>query len=87
MTSDQEEKARDEADAVLVLNAAKSLAEHFDAVEIFVSRHDGSGGTRTIAKGSGNWHARLGIVREWLLVTEEQIRQESRVISKKDDVA
>lgn len=68
----------------LVLDAAKALGEHFDAVEILVSRHDADG-TRTVAKGCGNWHARLGVVREWLVNTEEQIREEGRNIARKDD--
>lgn len=74
----------DVEESALVLSTAKSLAEHFDAVEIFVSRHD-LDGTRTICKGCGNWHARLGIVREWLINTEEQIREEGREIARRDD--
>lgn len=68
-----------------VRQVAKDLAEHFDAVEILVSRHD-SDGTRTISKGAGNWHARLGLIREWTLNVEEQIRQEGREIARKDEL-
>lgn len=75
----------DSADSERVLEAARNLAEHFDAVEILVTRRDGDGSTRTIAKGCGNWHARLGVVREWLLNTEEQIREEGREIARGED--
>lgn len=76
----------DQQDSERVLACAKALGEHYDAVEILVSRHDGNNGTRTICKGAGNRHARLGLVREWLLNTEEQIREEGRAISRRDDV-
>lgn len=61
-----------------VQDACKSLAEHFDSVTILCSRHEGSRGTRTIAKGSGNWHTQYGIVREWLLNNDEDIREAAR---------
>lgn len=75
----------DIADSERVALAAKTLAEYFDAVEILVSRHDPNG-TRTIAKGCGNWHARLGLVREWSINIEEQIREEGRTIAREDDL-
>ncbi len=72
--SDAEESAR-------VLAVTKALSEHFDAVVVLCSRHEGSRGTRTIAKGSGNWHTQFGIVREWLIDNEERIRCEVRMDS------
>jgi len=76
----------DAEESELVLRTAKSLGEHFDAVVILVSRHDAGDGTRTVMKGCGNWHARLGLAREYLLNTEEQIREEGRSIARTDDV-
>jgi hypothetical protein len=69
--TDAEESARVEAHC-------KALAEHFDSVTILCSRHEGSRGTRTIAKGAGNWHTQFGIVREWLINHEEDIREAAR---------
>lgn len=75
----------DKAESEMVLATAKRLGEHFDAVEILVSRYDAEDGTRIVAKGCGNWHARLGLVHEWKLNMDEQIREEGREIARKDD--
>lgn len=69
--TDAEESAEVEA-------AVKKLGEHFDAVVILCSRHDGTKGTRTIAKGSGNWHTQYGIVREWMVNHDEDVRIQAR---------
>lgn len=55
---------------------AKELGEHYDAVEILVSLHDGENGTRTLSRGAGNWHARYGLVKEYCLKVEEEIKRE-----------
>ena len=49
------------------------LSEHFDSVQIFVTKHDKLRfrGTRGFTFGCGNWFARYGQVREWI-VNEEQ---------------
>lgn len=72
------EAEQDADESARVQAAAKALAEHFDSVTILCSRHEGSRGTRTVAKGAGNWHTQFGIVREWLLSQEEDIRCEAR---------
>jgi len=41
------------------------LMEHFDTVEIFVTKHDKEG-TLSLAKGDGNWYARIGQINEWM---------------------
>jgi hypothetical protein len=56
----------------------KELGEHFDAVVILCTRHDGEG-TRTIAKGCGNWHAQYGLVNEWLVNRDEETKIDVRV--------
>jgi hypothetical protein len=73
----------DEEESAIVQAHAKELGEHFDAVVILCSRHEGSKGTRTISKGSGNWHTQLGVVREYMLSNEEAIREEARKDAKK----
>ena len=52
---DQESK-----DLTLLKNHAARLREHFDAVQIFVSRHEGKTGTINAQWGEGNWFARYG---------------------------
>lgn len=50
-----------------VKNAAENLGEHFDSVQIFVTRHAPEDeGTHRIAYGTGNWFARVGQVFTWL---------------------
>lgn len=43
------------------------LAEHFDAVEIIVTRDTGpKNGSEFACMGVGNWYARYGMVQAWL---------------------
>lgn len=69
----------DEVDRILDETALK-LGEHFDSVQIFVTRHEPEieGGTITATRGCGNWHARFGQITEWLIVKEEDARCEAR---------
>ncbi len=76
-----ENDKEDASESALVAQTAKELGERFDCVVVLCSRHEGSRGTRTIAKGSGNWHTQFGIVREWIIDAEERIRREVRVDS------
>lgn len=65
---------RDEELAMLKAAAAK-LGEHFDTVHIFTTRYDGREvGTVFVNSGIGNWFARYGQVRDWLLREEEATR-------------
>lgn len=52
------------------LQSAKKLAnllsEEFDAVQIVVCRLTEDGGTETTAAGSGLWHARTGMLQDFL---------------------
>lgn len=56
----------------LVTDALNKLAEHVDAVTIFVSkrRTDGMDGTWKLSNGRGNFYARYGHVKEWVLAEE-----------------
>lgn len=53
------------------------LGEHFDTIQIFVTRYDEEG-TVNAYRGSGNWFARFGQVQSWLEKKNEQARVEVR---------
>lgn len=56
-------------------NQAKYIrSQGFDAVMIFASRYDGDpdGNTSYWALGEGNWCARFGQVKEWVVRIEGQ---------------
>lgn len=59
------------------INAAlDQLGEHYDAVQIFCSRHESGeeGGSIHFSFGCGNWFARYGQIRNWLVAEEEGTR-------------
>lgn len=60
--------------------AIQTLIEHFDSVQIFVSRHEPGehDGTIFVQKGAGSFFTRYGQVKEFLIKTEEYMRCESR---------
>ena len=62
-------------DLELLQKAIDTLGEHFDSVQIFATRHD-TDGTKSIQKGCGNWFARYGQVREWMLKEEQSSRND-----------
>lgn len=49
-----------------------SIGEHFDTVQIFVTRFDAEQGTCNASYGSGNWFARRGQIQDWLVKENEQ---------------
>ncbi len=60
----------------IVNRACAQLAEHFDSVQIFVTRHKGENQvTQNMEVGRGNFYARLGHVREWLCMQDQFTRQ------------
>ena len=67
------ERSRDR-DLELVKQHVEQLGEHFDSVQIFVTRHEAGelDGTININTGAGNWFARYGHIRNWIN-TEEAI--------------
>lgn len=69
-----------EADIALLRQACDRLGESFDCVQIFASRHMPAelDGTRVVNYGSGNWYARYGQVKHWLIEHEEVCRELSR---------
>jgi hypothetical protein len=71
--------SEEEEDMKRIKEAAASLGEHFDTVQIFVTRHDADSiGSVNATYGSGNWFARLGLVRDWLIRQDEFTRLRCR---------
>lgn len=66
-----------ETDMKMVEKAVNELGDHFDSVQIFVSRYDSGqeDGTVNINIGVGNWYARYGQVMEWCIKQEERTRK------------
>lgn len=60
----------------ILKKAVHDLGEHFDSVQIFVTTHQPAevGGTLHAAAGVGNWYARFGQIREWMIRTEESTK-------------
>ena len=71
--------AQHETDNKRLDDALAVLAEHFDTVMIFVSRYDGgdaaNSGTVRATRSSGNFFARYGQVRHWLIAEDEATRK------------
>lgn len=72
--------ASDEQDPEMdrLAKICEELGEHFDNIQIFVSRFDSTEGTTSINYGSGNWHARRGHIQTWLTKEDERNRKEVR---------
>jgi hypothetical protein len=49
-----------------------AIGEHFETVQIFVTRFDPELGTSNASFGSGNWFARRGRIQDWLVKKNEQ---------------
>lgn len=73
-------KEQHEADMKRVEDAVAALGDHFDTVQVFVTRHEAGmvDGTVTISKGAGNWFARFGQVVSWTTVMKEHDRLRAR---------
>ncbi len=56
----------EDADMRRLRNATAALMEHFDTVQIFVTREQ-EGGTIAANFGGGNWYARRGQVGVWMV--------------------
>lgn len=62
-----------------VTKAVDALMEHFDCVQVFVSRNmEGTHeGTVHHNCGGGNWFARYGQVQQWIVQEETRMMDES----------
>lgn len=72
--------AKDDSEVELVRKAVQQLGDHFETVQVFVSRHDPAilEGTRTINLGAGNWFTRYGQIKDWIIKTDEGIRMDAQ---------
>lgn len=63
------------------------LMEHFDALQIIGSVVGDDGRTIRVARGAGNWYARLGGAREFIEMDQAQTTafELSKVICSEDD--
>ena len=74
-----ESNSKLEAEDIKTVDAhIDQLMEHFDSVQIMVTRHMPTelDGTVQISRGAGNWYARYGQVREFLIIEDERIRRQ-----------
>lgn len=69
--SDIEDNAKD--DHKFLQAEVNKLSARFDSVQIIATRQDGDN-TVAIYAGFGNWFAREGSVREWVLKQEHSTR-------------
>lgn len=61
------------AELAVLTKACADIREHWDTVQIFVTRHEpGQSNTQHAVYGFGNYFARTGHVREWLQREERQ---------------
>ena len=69
-----------EEDMARLRAAVHTLNEFYDSVQIFTTRHDPeeSGGTVSVSYGEGNWYARVGYIRDWLVTQDERTREDAR---------
>ena len=62
----------------VVQRSAAALAEHFDSVQIFVTRHDGGKEvSQSYETGRGNFYTRLGQISEWMAIQNQYQRNEA----------
>ena len=74
--SDSEAKAKLE----IVKKHCDELTEHFDTVQLFCTMHEDEGDKNTLSFkfGKGNWFARYGQIREWVVKQDEGAKIETR---------
>jgi len=74
-----------QTDQEIVDKAREALLEHFDSVQVFVTRHAGERDvTASYETGGGNFYARLGQVHEWIMIQDQYSRQHAK---RKDEEA
>ena len=74
MDDEEEQESRDYS---IVASHVAQLAEHFDTVQVFCTR-TAEGVTFHMNHGSGNWFARYGHVKLWVMSDENRhIREDA----------
>lgn len=66
----------------IVQRHVNQLSEHFDTVQILVTRYDRQQCTTNIARGTGNWFARYGQMRSFVMREDER---ERKTIEREDN--
>lgn len=68
-------------------DALRTLSEHFDSVHIFATRHEPTteGGTLSVERGTGHWNARIGQIKEWVIMQDEFVKVHARKKAYKED--
>jgi len=61
-----------DVDIERINEALRVLGEHFDTVHIFATRVEDDGKTFRFQKGAGNWFARFGQVKCWVILSEAE---------------
>lgn len=71
-----EEYQPDDKDIKVIENHVSMLMEHFDSVVIIVTKYDGAKReTESISRGGGNWHSRYGSVAEYLIKSDQHMKE------------
>lgn len=83
MTAEQQA----DQDTKWIETMAEQIGERFDAVQIIATRHEPATacGTISFEAGTGNFHARLGVVRDWLVRQDEEARVRARARQEDDE--
>jgi phosphoserine phosphatase len=72
--------------AEVVGRMVKRLRQHCDAVQVLAVKYDADEDqTYTVSDGAGNWQARYGAMREWLVRTEARSRHRATRDDESDD--
>lgn len=77
MTEEIEPDNKDLAELKIVEDCVARLREHFETVEIFVTTIREKR-TRSLNSGAGNYYARIGQIKEWIIRDEEFVRNDAR---------
>jgi hypothetical protein len=69
-----------------VAQAVATLREHFDTVQIQVTRDDGGRNTMYCSQGSGNWFARYGYMRAFIKDAEKDIVLKKETLNEWENI-
>lgn len=75
----EEAKRQQDADIAMVQWHVDKLCEHFGSIHIFATRHESGqlDGTISVNLGAGDWYARYGKVKEWVIIEEQRMREQA----------
>jgi hypothetical protein len=71
----EQEYNSEEEDMQIIMNHCAQLSEHFETVQIFVTKLcKKEDGTINAQYGEGNWFARYGQIRQWVIKEEKSFK-------------